>query len=363
MNAKSIRYRGKCPRSIQFLSFFCKNDAAHVVQESSGTTLIMACLATLLISATVVRAHHNSQHRVTDEPVKSVPELLDLYECSRCHRLTTPHRLIGPSLWQIGERADAAAIRASILTPDAVVEPGYPSGLMQQRLQEVGFYTDIERYPKILDRLVAYLSGLAVTPSATAVITLSQAGITAIEAGAVVWPDGQHFEVEAFHIDTHPVTKAQFATFIANGGYTTKRYWDRIGWSSVVRRRKRTQPLNWQPDRDRTSEAPVVGVTWYEADAYCRWVGKTLPTALEWERACLDVPAWLGADGPADLPWEWTAEAIWKGGDDSAGDRRTRCAVRVSSHRALDGRQTGFRCRAVSNPVAPAAASSVPVGK
>jgi iron(II)-dependent oxidoreductase len=178
-----------------------------------------------------------------------------------------------------------------------------------------------------------------------------------------VWPDGQRFEVAAFHIDTHPVTKTQFAAFIANGGYTTKRYWDRIGWSSFVRRRKRIQPLNWQAGRDRTSAAPVVGVTWYEADAYCRWVGTTLPTALEWERACFDVPEWLGADGLANPPWEWTAEAIWKGGEDPAGDHRTRCAVRVSSHRALDGRQTGFRCRAVSNPAVPAAASSTPVGK
>jgi hypothetical protein len=277
--------------------------------------------------------------------------------------LTTPHRLVGPSLWKIGERVDAATIRASILTPDAVVAPGYPSGLMQQRLQDVGFYTDLERYPKMLDRIVAYLSGSAVTQSATAAMTWSQDTMLALAAGAVVWPDGQRFEVAAFHIDTHPVTKTQFAAFIANGGYTTKRYWDRIGWSSFVRRRKRIQPLNWQAGRDRTSAAPVVGVTWYEADAYCRWVGKTLPTALEWERACLDVPAWLGADGLANPPWEWTAEAIWKGGEEASGDRRTRCAVRVTSHRALDGRQTGFRCRAVSNPAVPAAASSTPVGK
>lgn len=325
--------------------------------------IIMVCLAGLLSSATVVRAHHNSQHRLLGKPAKSVPELLDLYECSRCHRLTTPHRLIGPSLWKIDERVDAAAIRASILTPDAVVTPGYPSGLMQQRLEEVGFYTDIERYPAILDRLVAHLSGSTVSPPAAAAMTLAQADMSSIEAGAVVWPDGQRFEVGAFHIDTHPVTKTQFAAFIANGGYTTKRYWDRIGWSSVVRRRNRTQPLNWQPDRDRTSKEPVVGVTWYEADAYCRWAGKTLPSVLEWERACLDVPAWRGADGPANPPWEWTAEAIWKGGSDSADDRRTRCAVRVSSHRALEGRQTGFRCCAVSNLAAPAAAFSAPVGQ
>jgi hypothetical protein len=132
---------------MKVISVLWKNEAAHFVRELRGRTLIIACLAGLLISAASLRAHHNNQHRAADEPTKSIPELLDLYECSRCHRLTTPHRLIGPSLWHIGERVDAAAIRASILTPDAVVAPGYPPGLMQQRLQEVGFYTDIERYP------------------------------------------------------------------------------------------------------------------------------------------------------------------------------------------------------------------------
>ena len=62
--------------------------------------------------------------------------LLDIYECARCHRLHTPHRLIGPSLWNIGERADATAIREAILTPDTVITPGYPAGLMQTRLQD-----------------------------------------------------------------------------------------------------------------------------------------------------------------------------------------------------------------------------------
>ena len=85
--------------------------------------------------------------------LQPVTALLEIYECTRCHRLQTPHRLIGPSLWKIGERADAAAIRESILTPDAVVAPGYPAGLMQTRLQELGFYDDIAHQPAILERL------------------------------------------------------------------------------------------------------------------------------------------------------------------------------------------------------------------
>jgi hypothetical protein len=91
--------------------------------------------------------------------LQPVTALLEIYECTRCHRLQTSHRLSGPSLWKIGEHADAAAVRESILTPDAVVAPGYPAGLMQTRLQELGFYDDIARQPAILERLVAYLVG------------------------------------------------------------------------------------------------------------------------------------------------------------------------------------------------------------
>jgi hypothetical protein len=252
-----------------------------------------------------------------------VPELLQMYDCIACHRFSEPHRMIGPSLWKLNERADAAAIREAIVTPDAVVTPGYPAGVMRTRLEQIGFYTDIARQPDILDRLVAYLAGTTVPP--------------AVPAPTPAAPGP--------FVDTVPVTKAQYAAFMADNGYGTKRYWDRIGWSVVVQRRRRTQPPGWSAEHDTTSQEPAVGMSWYEAEAYCHWAGKELPTEQEWERHCRETPGWQGPAPGTHLRWEWTAEATWRGGQGQAEEER--CTARAPSHRALDGRYTGFRCMAV----------------
>ncbi len=297
--------------------------------------MVIVCAAASLLHTALntADAHHNQLHAADD----AIParQLLDIYECSRCHRLNTPHRLIGPSLWQLGERRTAAAVRASLLDPNAIVTPGFPADLMQKRLQEVGFYHDIKNNPAILDRIVAYLTGTRDT------LPIADAG----PATTRVEPLATPLSETPLAIDTAAVTKQQFAAFMADGGYTTKRYWDRTGWAVVIRRRHRKQPVGWNTARDAASSQPLVGVNWYEADAYCRWAGKTLPTVQEWEQACVDMPTWADAPPQSELQWEWTADAIWKSAPASADNSRDHCTTRVTSHRALDGHRTGFRCR------------------
>ena len=78
--------------------------------------------------------------------------------------------------------------------------PGLPTGLMQARLQELGFYNDIAHQPAILERLVAYLAG---EPQGTEGVatTLSTAGMVRVPAGTGRLAGGRYVEVAAFAID------------------------------------------------------------------------------------------------------------------------------------------------------------------
>ncbi len=104
-------------------------------------------------------------------------------------------------------------------------------------------------------------------------------------------------EVKPFRIARAPVTNEEYGQFVDAGGYGDKKLWSEDGWRWRETRRA-THPYYWRRHETLGWEVrcfdrwlplapfqPVVHVSWHEAQAYCRWADRRLPTEMEWELA------------------------------------------------------------------------------
>ena len=128
-----------------------------------------------------------------------------------------------------------------------------------------------------------------------------------------------------FFIGKFPVTNREFRVFWKLGAYQEKRWWSTAGWAwlnrspeeeekknleKFQRRNGRTEPAFWNDSKLGVPNRPAVGVTWFEAMAYCNWLTEQLqfagelspgyvarlPTEAEWEKA---------ARGSSGHYWPW----------------------------------------------------------
>ncbi len=92
----------------------------------------------------------------------------------------------------------------------------------------------------------------------------------------------------AFRIQRYQVTVLEFGEFVAAGGYSARAHWPQ-GFGKFA------EPEDWERQKQFPNR-PVVGVSWFEAAAYCSWKGQRLPSEAEWEGA---------ARGPQGSRYPW----------------------------------------------------------
>ncbi|MDO9499228.1 ergothioneine biosynthesis protein EgtB [Falsiroseomonas sp.] len=128
-------------------------------------------------------------------------------------------------------------------------------------------------------------------------------------------PRHRHF-LAPYRIANRLVTNADWAGFIADGGYRSPLLWMSDGWAACQAQGWEA-PLYWEMHdgawqqfgpaglRPLDPAQPVRHISWYEADAFARRAGKRLPTEQEWEAAA-NLPGLAEAEG---IAWQWTGSA------------------------------------------------------
>jgi ergothioneine biosynthesis protein EgtB len=117
--------------------------------------------------------------------------------------------------------------------------------------------------------------------------------------------------VQSFRISRSATTNGEFARFVEDSGYVRRELWSDDGW-----RWRETAGANhpvywsfengswWRRNFDQKvpleENHPVLHVNWHEAEAYCRWAGRRLPTEIEWEMAASSEP---GSNHKRHFPW------------------------------------------------------------
>lgn len=130
-------------------------------------------------------------------------------------------------------------------------------------------------------------------------------------------------DVAPFMMARAAVTQAEYREFVEAGGYRDPRLWSDGGaWLAAT---GATHPLYWRPGEsggwqrrhfdawtELEPDLPVSHVCWWEADAFCRWAGRRLPTEAEWEFAATG-GSWPKATYPwgEDLPGPTQAATDW----------------------------------------------------
>lgn len=137
----------------------------------------------------------------------------------------------------------------------------------------------------------------------------------------------QSVSLSAFEIDARPVTWGAYLDFIGDTGYPAPDHLRRCGGGWEQRSFDRWAPIDL--------EASACFLNANDAQAWCRWAGRALPTEAQWERVARD-PAFTGLFKWGDV-WEWTASTFEPYPGFVAHPYREYSAPWFGTHRVLRG--------------------------
>jgi formylglycine-generating enzyme required for sulfatase activity len=206
-------------------------------------------------------------------------------------------------------------------------EPGEAVVLAGQAVLDAGETGVLPRSRKrVIEALVETMQSATVEPTLRreAGLTLGRLGwrpddldaFVEVPPGPFLYGDEEE-EREIAHrywIGKYPVTYSQYERFIEDGGYHREDLWSREGWA-WREKGDREQPRYWDSADYNNPIFPVIGVTQYEADAYCNWLTEKLQVSSckfqVWRGGQLETPDLepeaLSARLPTDEEWERAA--------------------------------------------------------